>query len=302
MLFNSIEFAIFFPAVVLIYFLLPHRFRWILLLAASYYFYACWKAEYLVLIVFSTLVDYFAGLRMAACETKKQRTPYLVLSLVSNLGLLFTFKYLDFFGSSVQALIDQFNIFYEIPIFDLLLPVGISFYTFQTLSYTIEVYKGKQKAERHLGIFALYVTFFPQLVAGPIERSQTLLPQFHKRMTFSYDRLSSGAKLMIWGLFKKILIGDGMGVFVDSVYNNPYGHDSVSLLIASICFSFQIYGDFSGYTDIARGAARILGFDLMENFRQPYLSKSISEFWQRWHISLSTWFRDYVYIPMGGNR
>ncbi|GAB4424107.1 MAG: MBOAT family protein [Bacteroidia bacterium] len=302
MLFNSIDFALFLPVVVAVYYALPHRFRWMLLLAASYYFYACWRAEYLLLVIFSTLVDYWAGLQMARRETKAARRPFLILSLVTNLGLLFTFKYLDFFTGSLNMAFQAFNIFGELPLFHLLLPVGISFYTFQTLSYSIEVYQGKQQAERHLGIFALYVSFFPQLVAGPIERASTLIHQLYERRDFDYERFSSGIKLMIWGFFKKIIIGDGLGLFVNAAYGQPQEHDSLSLLFASVCFAFQIYGDFSGYTDIARGTSRLMGFELMENFRQPYLSRSISDFWRRWHISLSTWFRDYVYIPLGGNR
>jgi len=302
MLFNSLEFLIFFPLVVAGYFLCPHRYRWALLLAASYYFYAAWKLEYVLLLLISTTVDYFAGLRMGQLAQRSRRTKYLLLSLATNLGLLFAFKYFNFFNDSLRDLFDVFNIFYDVPAFDVLLPVGISFYTFQTLSYTIDVYRGKMQPERHFGIFALYVSFFPQLVAGPIERAVRLLPQFHLRHHFSENRAVSGLRLMLWGMFKKVVIADRLALYVNQVYNNPGEYEGLPLLVATYFFAFQIYCDFSGYSDIAIGAARVLGIDLMENFRQPYIARSVAEFWRRWHISLSTWFRDYVYIPLGGNR
>ena len=302
MLFNSLDFVFFFPLVVCAYFLTPHRYRWVLLLAASYYFYACWKAEYLVLIVASTLVDYGVGLRMGSLPTRKARRPYLILSLCSNLGILFAFKYFNFFNESVRALFDQFNLFYDVPAFDVLLPVGISFYTFQTLAYSIDVYRGKQQPERHLGIFALYVSFFPQLVAGPIERSERLLPQFYQKHGFNRQRAVHGLQQMGWGFFKKLVIADRLAIYVNQVYNNPELYSGWSVILATYFFAFQIYCDFSGYSDIAIGAARVLGYDLMQNFRRPYFARSISSFWRRWHISLSTWFRDYLYIPLGGNR
>lgn len=302
MLFNSFEFAIFFPLVVIGYFLLPPRFRWAFLLGASYYFYMCWKAEYLVLIVISTLIDYVAGLRMGKTAVRSRRKKYLLLSLVANLGILFTFKYANFFSESLRVALNQFNIFYDMPMFDLLLPVGISFYTFQSMSYTIDVYRGEQQPERHLGKFALYVAFFPQLVAGPIERSLRLLPQFDRVFKFDYERVVSGLRLMLWGFFKKLVIADRLAIYVNEAYNHPAEYQGLTLLLATYFFAIQIYCDFSGYSDIAIGAARVMGYDLMTNFRQPYFSKSISEFWRRWHISLSTWFRDYLYIPLGGNR
>lgn len=302
MLFNSFEFAIFFPLVVIGYFLLPPRFRWAFLLGASYYFYMCWKAEYLVLIVISTLIDYVAGLRMGKTTVRSRRKKYLLLSLVANLGILFTFKYANFFSESLRVALNQFNIFYDMPMFDLLLPVGISFYTFQSMSYTIDVYRGEQQPERHLGKFALYVAFFPQLVAGPIERSLRLLPQFDRVFKFDYERVVSGLRLMLWGFFKKLVIADRLAIYVNEAYNHPAEYQGLTLLLATYFFAIQIYCDFSGYSDIAIGAARVMGYDLMTNFRQPYFSKSISEFWRRWHISLSTWFRDYLYIPLGGNR
>lgn len=302
MLFNSIDFLFFFPAVVAVYYLIPHRYRWLLLLAASYYFYMSWKAEYAVLIAASTLIDYGVALQISRTTEQSRRKQWLLLSLVSNLGILFGFKYLNFFSESFRVALNQFDIFYNVPAFDLLLPVGISFYTFQSLSYSIDIYRGHKEAERHLGIFALYVAFFPQLVAGPIERSTRLLPQFYQKHTFDYNNVTSGLKLMAWGFFKKLVIADRLAIVVDSVYDNPSEFTGLTLIMAAYFFTFQIYCDFSGYSDIAIGAARVLGFDLMRNFRQPHFARSVSDFWSRWHISLSTWFRDYVYIPLGGNR
>ncbi|MBN2184281.1 MAG: MBOAT family protein [Candidatus Krumholzibacteriota bacterium] len=302
MLFNSIHFLVFFPVVVCLYFLLPHRWRWALLLVTSYYFYMCWKMEYIFLILISTVVAYLTAMGMSRSEKEKTRKTYLVLSLLVNLGLLFGFKYFNFFNDNARILFDRFNILYSVPTFRVLLPVGISFYTFQTLSYTIDVYRGETPVQKHLGYFAVYVSFFPQLVAGPIERSGRLLPQFFEKHGFSYSRATSGLKLMLWGFFKKIVIADRLAVLVNSVYNEPSAFPGTPVLVATFFFAFQIYCDFSGYSDIAIGSARIMGFELMENFRQPYFSRSISEFWKRWHISLSTWFRDYLYIPLGGNR
>lgn len=302
MLFNSIEFLIFFPVVVAVFFALPQRFRQVFLLAASYYFYMCWKAEYAILILVSTLIDYVAALRMGKTTEKSARTKYLILSLAANLGILFAFKYANFFNESIQAVLQQFNIFYGFPGFDWLLPVGISFYTFQSMSYTIDVYRGEKEPERRFTTFALYVAFFPQLVAGPIERSVRLLPQLDRTVRFDYDRLISGLRLMLWGFFKKVVIADRLAIYVNQVYNSPGEYQGFTLLLATYFFAFQIYCDFSGYSDIAIGTARIMGYDLMLNFRQPYFSQSISEFWKRWHISLSSWFKDYLYIPLGGNR
>lgn len=302
MQFNSIHFLIFFPIVVALYFSLPQRLRWILLLIASYYFYMCWKAEYVLLIIASTLIDYFAALKMGQYSTQQQKRPFLILSLVTNLGLLFAFKYFNFFNDSFRILSEQWNIMYSIPTLKVLLPVGISFYTFQTLSYSIEVYRGNQKPEQHLGVFAVYVAFFPQLVAGPIERSMNLLPQFKIKHQFDYEKVRSGLLLMLWGFFKKLVIADRMAILVNQVYNHPQEYSGIPLWIATFCFAFQIYCDFSAYSDIAIGSARVMGIDLMKNFNFPYCAKSIGEFWKRWHISLSTWFRDYLYIPLGGNK
>jgi len=302
MLFNSLHFLIFFPIVVSIYFALPVRQRWIFLLAASYYFYACWKIEYLLLIVISTLIDYYAGLKMGKTTEKRLRRRYLLLSLFANFSLLFTFKYFNFFNASLGQICNWFNLVYQVPSLKLLLPVGISFYTFQTLSYSIDVYRGEREPEKHLGIFALYVSFFPQLVAGPIERSTRLLPQFYEQHRFDYHRAKDGLILMAWGFFKKVVIADWLAIFVNQVYNHPGSYPGLPSLVATYFFAFQIYCDFSGYSDIAIGAAQVMGFRLMLNFNRPYFAKSIGEFWKRWHISLSTWFRDYLYIPLGGNR
>ena len=302
MLFNSATFLIFFPMVVALYFALPHRFRWALLLGASYYFYMCWRPEYAVLIAGSTLVDYGMGLQMGRQDTRRGRLPFLLVSLAANLGLLFTFKYLGFFSDSLEAFLGLLGQPTDVPSIALALPVGISFYTFQTLSYAIDVYRGDKEPEPHLGIFALYVSFFPQLVAGPIERSTRLLPQFFVRHHVDYARITDGLKLMLWGFFKKVVIADRIAIYVNTVYNNPGAHEGLAVWLATYLFAVQIYCDFSGYSDIAIGGAKVLGFDLMENFRRPYFAKSIRSFWRRWHISLSTWFRDYVYIALGGNR
>lgn len=302
MLFNSTQYAIFFPLAVAAYFATPHRFRWGLLLLASYYFYMCWKPGYAVLIIASTLIDYVAALLMESASTQRARKRYLVLSLCSNLGMLFFFKYYNFFNDSLRWVTGHLDIGLSFPVTHFLLPVGLSFYTFQSLTYTIGVYRGEIKAQRHLGIFAAYVCFFPQLVAGPIERAKNLLPQFFEKHDFDYDNAADGLKLILWGLFKKSVIADCVAQLVDQVYNNPSQFQGFSLTVATIFFAIQIYCDFSGYSDMAIGSAQMLGFRLMENFRQPYLATSITDFWRRWHISLSTWFRDYVYIPLGGNR
>lgn len=302
MQFNSVEFLIFFPVVLIAYFALPHRWRWGLLLAASYYFYMAWKAEYAILMLFSTAVNYGIALELEVSENKVIRKILLGVALFCTLGLLFVFKYLGFFTLAVHNLFTHANIGYQVPYLALLLPVGISFYTFQSIGYTIDVYRGRHKAERHFGIFALYVAFFPQLVAGPIERATSLLPQFREEHPFDYERVTSGLRRMAWGFFKKMVIADKAAMIVDAIYRSPAEQSGLMLLFGTYLFAFQIYCDFSGYTDIAIGAARIMGFDLMENFRQPYLAQSLGDFWRRWHISLSSWFRDYLYIPLGGSR
>lgn len=302
MLFNSLHFLFFLPIVVILYYLITPKYRWVFLLFASYYFYMSWKAEYALIIIGSTIIDYWAGLRMGRDISQKRKRKYLLLSLASNLGVLFFFKYFNFVNDSVQTILDQFSIFYNKPELNVLLPVGISFYTFQTLSYSIEVYTGKQKAEKHFGIFALYVSFFPQLVAGPIERFARLGRQFRIKQALKWNNLSNGTRLIIYGLFIKMVIADNIALFVDQIYLNPETFSSWSIFQGVFLYSFQIYADFYGYSIIAIGSARLLGIDLMDNFRTPYLSKNISEFWNRWHISLSTWFRDYLFIPLGGSR
>ena len=302
MLFNSLQFIFFFPLVIILYYLISHKWRWTLLLTASYYFYMCWKVEYIFLILLSTGIDYWAGIQMGKKTGKSERKKYLVLSLVMNLGLLFGFKYFNFLNDSFRVAFDHFNIFYGIPAFDVLLPVGISFYTFQTLSYTIDIYRGRSEPERHFGRFALYVAFFPQLVAGPIERSIKLLPQFRKKIEMNIDQVVSGLKLMLWGFFKKVVIADRLAMFVGSVFMNPEEAYGVQVMLASFMLYVQVYADLSGYTDIARGAARVMGIDLIKNFDTPLFAHSLQNFWKRWHISLTTWFTDYLYIPLGGNR
>ena len=302
MLFNSIQYLVFLPIVVGLYFSIPQRLRWALLLLASYYFYMCWKAEYLVLILFSTAVDYFCGLGLQAFKKTSARKLLLITSVSTNIGILIAFKYFNFFSDSLRAVLNYWNIFYDQLVFNALLPVGISFYSFQSLSYTIDVYRGHRSAERHAGIFALYVAFFPQLVAGPIERSTRLLPQFFEKHSFHVNQVTDGLRLILWGLFKKVVIADRVGIYVDEIFNNPGSHEGVPVILGTYFFAFQIYCDFSGYSDIAIGSALILGYRLMNNFDRPYSAASIPEFWRRWHISLSTWFRDYVYFPLGGSR
>lgn len=303
-LFVTPQFAIFFMLVLSIYFILPHKWRWILLLLSSYYFYASWEVAYLGLIIFSTLVDYLAGYYLGKISQEKDfpRKLLLGLSLAVNLGVLFIFKYYNFFAGSMSEFLHIFGQEPDFLTLNVLLPVGVSFYTFQSMSYTIDIYRGKLQPETNFGIFATFIAFFPQLVAGPIERATNMLPQFSKEHDFDYVRVVEGFRLILWGAFKKVVIADRVAVVVNSVYTAPDQYSGLSLILATLFFSIQIYCDFSGYTDIAIGVARVMGYDLMLNFRQPYFAKSVQEFWQRWHISLSTWFRDYLYIPLGGNR
>ncbi len=301
MLFNSFHFLVFFPVVTTLYFLLPHRIRWGLLLLASCYFYMVFKPEYILILAFTILVDYYAGLWIAGATGPRRRS-YLILSIFANVGILAFFKYYNFLNDTLTAILGWAGGTNPIPALDILLPIGLSFHIFQSLSYTIEVYRGHQKPERHFGYYALYVMFYPQLVAGPIERPQNILHQLHTPQSLDYARIVAGLQLMAWGFFKKVVIADRLSAFVAGPYAAPELYPGVSLSLATIAFAFQIYCDFSGYSDIAIGAAQVMGIKLMTNFRQPYFSRSIAEFWKRWHISLSTWFRDYVYISMGGNR
>ncbi len=297
MLFNSIEFLFFFPVVTLLYFLTPYNFRWFILLFASCFFYMFFIPVYIFILFFTIIIDYIAGI-MIEKEIKYKKL-YLILSIAANVGILAVFKYFNFLAININEIANKDMV----PLLNIILPIGLSFHTFQAMSYTIEVYRGKQKAEKHLGVYALYVMFYPQLVAGPIERPQNILPQFRVKHTFNTELLYSGLRLMLWGLFKKVVVADRLSIYVDAIYSDPsYYTHYLNILIAFVFFSIQIYCDFSGYSDMAIGAARVLGIDLMVNFNRPYFSKNIREFWSRWHISLSTWFRDYLYIPLGGNR
>lgn len=301
MLFNSIEFVFFFIIVTSLFFILPHKYRWFLLLVSSCYFYMAFVPVYILILGFTIVIDYFAGIYLE--ETKGAKRKWLlIVSLIANIGVLAVFKYYNFFNDNLTTLLYGAGYQNPIPYLSILLPIGLSFHTFQAMSYTIEVYRNHQKAERNFGIYSLYVMFYPQLVAGPIERPQNLLHQFYEKHSFNYARINEGMKLMLWGFFKKLVIADRLAIFVDSAYNYPEQQTGLTLIMATIFFAIQIYCDFSGYSDIAIGTARVMGFKLMTNFNRPYFSRNISEFWKRWHISLSTWFKDYLYISLGGNK
>ncbi len=309
MLFNSFEFALFLPVVLAAYWSLRNAPRWqnVLLLVASYVFYGYWDWRFLSLIGFSTLVDYTVGIQLHAelqrSEGHKTRAArrWLLTSLVCNLGLLGFFKYFNFFSGSFSALLAQVGVEADPFYLNIVLPVGISFYTFQTLSYTIDIYRGQMKPTRDLVTFAVYVAFFPQLVAGPIERARVLLPQLMERRKLDWVQMSDGAHLIFWGLFKKVFVADNLAPYVNQIFASP-DPTTFEVVVAAYAFAFQIYCDFSGYSDVARGCAKCMGIELMVNFRYPYVATSPSDFWRRWHISLSTWLRDYLYIPLGGNR
>ena len=302
MIFNSVHFIFFFIATTILYYALPHRFRWAFLLAISCYFYMVFRPIYILILAGTIVVDYVAGLFLESTTNPRRKKIFLVASIIANVGVLAVFKYYNFINDNLTELLGVFHLKNEIPMLRILLPIGLSFHTFQAMSYTIEVYRGKQQAEKHFGMYALYVMFYPQLVAGPIERPQNILHQLKEKVVFNYDHIVSGLKLILWGLFVKVVIADRLSIYVDIVYNSPEHHSAISSLVATLFFTFQIYCDFSGYSSIAIGCAKVLGIDLMINFRRPYMSTSIREFWSRWHISLSTWFRDYLYIPLGGNR
>lgn len=305
MLFNSLDFAVFLPIVLLVFWAIParhQRARNFALLLASYVFYGWWDVRFLGLIAFSTAVDYAVGMGMANTTSEARRKALLWTSLVVNLGLLGFFKYFNFFLDQVNGAFSLFGQEISLGRLDIILPVGISFYTFQTLSYSIDVYRGTLKASRDPLGFAAYVAFFPQLVAGPIERASNLLPQFATPRHFSYARAVDGSRQILWGFFKKLVIADGCAQQVDLIFDGPGPQSGSTLFLGAVLFAFQIYGDFSGYSDIAIGVARLFGFSLMRNFAFPYFSRDIAEFWRRWHISLSTWFRDYLYVPLGGSR
>lgn len=305
MLFNSLDFLIFFPIVVLIYFIIPRKIRYIWLLVASYYFYMCWNTKYALLIGISTLITYISGLIIGKCQKGWSKKLVVALSFVSNLGILVFYKYFDFILENINAVLGKCNMQLVSNPFDIILPVGISFYTFQALSYTVDVYRKEVEPEKNPLKYALFVSFFPQLVAGPIERSKNLLNQvknIENIKVWNYDRVANGFILMVFGMFQKMVIADRVSVFVDSVYNNLHAVGTMETVFAAVGFSIQIYCDFAAYSTIAIGAAKVMGFELMENFDTPYFAASIKEFWRRWHISLSSWFKDYLYIPLGGNR
>ncbi len=299
MLFNSFSYLIYLPVVAIIYFLLPKKLRNYWLLAASLFFYGCWRAEYLLLIVFSILATYFCSLLLEKFEgDARRKKTVLALSFAANLAILFFFKYFNFAAATINALAAREAVHF----LDVALPVGISFYTFQALGYTVDVYRGDIKAQHNIFTYALFVCFFPQLVAGPIERSENLLPQFETPHRFDYDEMLRGLLLILWGFFQKLMIADRLAIFVDAAFDSYETVSGWSLIIASVFFALQIYCDFASYSNIAIGSAQIMGFKLMKNFDAPYFSRSLGEFWNRWHISLSSWLRDYLYIPLGGNR
>lgn len=305
MLFNSFEFLVFFPIVVLLYFIVPKKTRYIWLLASSYYFYMCWNAKYALLIAISTIITWVSGLLLSKFKSKGAKRATVAASFVSNLAILFFFKYFDFVLDNLNRILNYAGVELISNPFDILLPVGISFYTFQALSYTVDVYRGDVEAEKNPLRYALFVSFFPQLVAGPIERSKNLLTQLKnvdKIKVWNYDRIVSGLILMIWGLFQKMVIADRLSILVDNIFYKSAIYGTIELVLGAIAFALQIYCDFGGYSTIAIGAAKVMGFELMENFNTPYFATSIQDFWRRWHISLSSWFRDYLYIPLGGSR
>ena len=302
MIFNSIDFLVFFPVVTLIYAIIPKRARCIWLLIASYYFYMCWNAKYALLIAFSTVVTYTAGLLIGRFKDTRAKRWVIAGGFVTNLGILFFFKYFDFALNNLNMLLAHFSVQNIQNPFDILLPVGISFYTFQALGYLMDVYRGECEAEKNLLRYALFVSFFPQLVAGPIERSNNLFRQIRemeRRTLFSVEAVSQGFTMMLWGLFMKMVIADRVAIFVDTAFSHTFALGTVEAVLGAVGFAIQIYCDFGGYSAIAIGAAKVMGFDLMENFNTPYFSVSIKDFWRRWHISLSSWFRDYLYIPLG---
>jgi D-alanyl-lipoteichoic acid acyltransferase DltB (MBOAT superfamily) len=305
MFFNSIDFAIFLPVVFVLYWFVAHRnlkAQNVLVVLASYLFYGWWDYRFLSLILFSTLVDFVISRRLQTSDKEKERKALLITSLVVNLGMLGFFKYYNFFIENFITAFTWFGMPITGRMLNVVLPVGISFYTFQTLSYTIDVYRRKLVATDDFIAFTAFVSFFPQLVAGPIERATNLLPQFYKRRVFEYAAAADGMRQILWGLFKKVVIADGCAEYANLIFDNHGDYSGSTLALGAFFFAFQIYGDFSGYSDIAIGTARLFGFDLMQNFAFPYFSRDIAEFWRRWHISLSTWFRDYLYVPLGGSR
>lgn len=302
MLFNSAGYLVFFTIVCLVYFILPKKVKRVFLLLASYFFYSCWNLKYSLLMLFSTVATYLTAIAMDMAGEKQKKKLYLGLCFFVNLAILFVFKYYGFAINFLNKILGLVGVSLNLPLINVLLPVGISFYTFQALGYIVDVYRGEIKAERNFINYALFVSFFPQLVAGPIERSKNLLTQIDNLGHRRYENLSKGLLYILWGFFLKLVIADRAAIFVNQVYDSYQGYSYVFLCYAALLFAVQIYCDFYSYSIIAKGSAKILGYDLMDNFKAPYLSKSITEFWRRWHISLSTWFKDYLYIPLGGNR
>ncbi len=305
MLFNSIDFALFLPLVFLLYWYGVQRslkLQNLLLLAASYFFYSCWDWRFLFLLVFSTILDYYTGIKINDASGKRQRKTWLLISVITNLGFLGVFKYYNFFAASFASAIGMLGFKADVATLEVILPVGISFYTFHGLSYVFDIYNRKIEPSRNFISYSLFVSFFPLLVAGPIERATHLLPQMEKPRTFNYSQAVDGLRQILWGLFKKIVIADNCAEIANQVFDHSSSYSGVTLILGGVFFAFQIYGDFSGYSDIALGTARLFGFELLRNFAFPYFSRDIAEFWRRWHISLSSWFRDYLYIPLGGNK
>lgn len=305
MLFNSFSFAIFLPIVFFVYWFVANRnlkLQNLLMMIASYYFYACWDYRFLFLLIFSTLLDYFTGIKMQESKTGRMKKFWFWLSIIVNLGFLGVFKYYNFFAESFASLLSVFGLQTNFVVLKVILPVGISFYTFHGLSYVIDIYKGRILPERNFIDYSLFVSFFPLLVAGPIERATHLLPQIKKKRNFNYEQAVDGLRQILWGLFKKIVIADNCAQYANLIFNNSSDYSGSTLILGALFFTFQIYGDFSGYSDIALGTARLFGIDLLKNFAYPYFSRDIAEFWRRWHISLSSWFRDYLYVPLGGSK
>lgn len=310
MLFNSIDFLFFLPIVLVVYYIIPMKYKHIWLLISSYYFYMCWNAKYVLLIFVSTVITYLSGILIDKVEKTwsdvdklgKYKKLILAISFVSNLGILFYFKYINFTLDIVTRILSKVNISMNVPVFDVILPVGISFYTFQALSYSVDVYRGEVAPEHDFFRYALFVSFFPQLVAGPIERSKNLLTQLREPRKFDFGYAFDGILLMLWGFFLKIVLADRIAIFVDTVYGDCEHYQGIYLIVATVLFAVQIYCDFSGYSSIAMGTAKLLGIELMDNFNAPYLSTSVADFWRRWHISLTSWFKDYLYIPLGGSK
>lgn len=302
MLFNSFDYLLFLPLVLVLYHLIPKDWRWVMLLAASYFFYMCWKPFFAIFMLLSTAVDYWAAMKMEDAPDKQVRKRYMAFSLVVNLGLLFFFKYMNFFAYNAEFLLGSLHVYYDSPVLNIILPLGISFYTFQSLSYTFDVYKGKDKAERHFGYFALYVSYFPQLVAGPIERAGNLIPQLRAHKPATDDDIRYGINKILLGFFKKVVVADNLAPYVDQLYGNIPGASGLQYAIAAVLFTVQLYCDFSGYTDIAMGSARLMGVRLMDNFDRPFNTSNLNAAWSKWHISLTSWIGDYVYRPWIRNK